>query len=295
MKTCVIFNPVARGDKAQRFRERIGSLASACALKPTTGPGAARTLAAEAVRAGYDTLVAAGGDGTLNEVLNGIGDAGAFGHARLGLVPLGTVNVFAKELGIPMNLERAWQVVQAGRDRAVDVAVAKFADGGRPARRWFVQMAGAGLDSRAIELVNWQHKKLLGPLAYVIAATRAMREPLPSIVASTGSETCAGQFVLLGNGRYYGGRWVLFPSASLTDGVLDATVFPRVHWGVVARCVWNAMFGRPPAVGQARHLQSARIELSSPTPMPFEVEGENVGRLPATFSVIPKGLRVIVP
>src|SRR5712691_3191908 len=102
VRTCVIFNPAARGEKAKRFRRHLDDLGSDCALKLTTAAGDARRLAAEAVAEGFEIVVAAGGDGTLNEVLNGIGDApGGFEKARLGVLPLGTVNVFARELALP--------------------------------------------------------------------------------------------------------------------------------------------------------------------------------------------------
>jgi hypothetical protein len=96
---CVIFNPAARGNKARHFRRQLDAIGSQCALKATAAPGDARRLAAEAVDDGFDLIVAAGGDGTVNEVLNGIGDApDGFARARLGVLPLGTVNVFAREL-----------------------------------------------------------------------------------------------------------------------------------------------------------------------------------------------------
>ncbi|MBI5385750.1 MAG: diacylglycerol kinase family lipid kinase [Verrucomicrobia bacterium] len=296
MKPCIIFNPVARGEKAQRFRAQVATFAADCVLKPTTGPGAGRALAAEAVREGFDTIVAAGGDGTLNEVLNGLGDSpDGFTKARLGLLPLGTVNVFAKELALPMDVAGAWRIIRAGRDRPIDVAAADFTDFGKPARRYFIQMAGAGLDSRAIELVDWEQKKKFGMLAYIIASAKALRGPLPQIVVTNGHETFGGEFVLVGNGRFYGGRWVLFPQADLADGILEATVFPKVNWPVVARCGLNVLTGQFPAAGQALHLRGARIDFASPHPVPFHVEGENVGHLPATFSILPTRLRVLVP
>src|SRR5881628_1790607 len=108
MRTCVIFNPAARGDKARNFRRHLADLGTHCALKSTAAAGDARRLAAEAVGEGFEVVVAAGGDGTLNEVLNGIGDApDGFDKARLGVLPLGTVNVFARELAIPTRLEHA--------------------------------------------------------------------------------------------------------------------------------------------------------------------------------------------
>ena len=108
MRLCIVFNPTARGDKARRFRQRLEALARECVLMPTTGPGAAVDLAAEAVRQGFDTVVAAGGDGTVNEVLNGIaGVEQGLERARLGILPLGTMNVFARELGLPLNPDAA--------------------------------------------------------------------------------------------------------------------------------------------------------------------------------------------
>src|SRR5436309_12021374 len=112
MKICIIFNPAARGEKANRFREHLGTLSTECALKPTYAPGAGRTLAAEAVREGFELVVAAGGDGTVNEVLNGIGDEPeGYSRACFGVLPLGTVNVFAKEIAMPMNFAAAWDVL----------------------------------------------------------------------------------------------------------------------------------------------------------------------------------------
>src|SRR4051812_27646176 len=106
---CVVFNPTARGDKARRFRSQLDKIATESTLKLTTRAGDARRLASEAVDEGFETIVAAGGDGTLNEVLNGIGDSrGGFEKCRLGVLPLGTVNVFAREMAIPAELEQAW-------------------------------------------------------------------------------------------------------------------------------------------------------------------------------------------
>src|SRR5262245_9104742 len=100
VRICVIFNPAARGEKARRFRRHLDDIASECTFKQTAAAGDARKLAAEAVAEGFDVVVAAGGDGTLNEVLNGVGDVpDGFQRTRLGLLPLGTVNVFARELG----------------------------------------------------------------------------------------------------------------------------------------------------------------------------------------------------
>ena len=151
VRTCVIFNPAARGDKARHFRQHLDEIASQGALKATTVPGDARRLATEAVADGFELIVAAGGDGTVNEVLNGIGDAAdGFARARLGVLPLGTVNVFAREIGLPLRIERAWETLQRGREARLDLPCVEFSANGVRRRQYFVQLAGAGLDARAI-------------------------------------------------------------------------------------------------------------------------------------------------
>jgi YegS/Rv2252/BmrU family lipid kinase len=295
VRICVIFNPAARGEKARRFRAHLAALTGQCVLKPTPAAGAGRALAAEAVREGHDVIVAAGGDGTLNEVVNGIADAPeGLSRARLGVLPLGTVNVFAKELGLPTAFDGAWAVIERGRELQVDLAEAVFEGGAKSPHR-FVQMAGAGWDTRAIELVDWGDKKRFGTLAYVVAGLKALRGPLPLIRATNGKETLAGQLVLIGNGRYYGGRWVLFPRADLRDGLLDVTVFPRMNWAWALRGGLGVLARRAYTVGGLKHFQAASIRLTSDSPALFEVEGENIGRLPVQISVRSRALRVIVP
>jgi diacylglycerol kinase family enzyme len=189
MRICVIFNPTARGGKAQRFLRVLDSIGRQCELKATVSAGHARVLAAEAVRDGCGTVVAAGGDGTLNEVLNGLGDVpDGFARARLGLLPLGTINVFARELGLPLRIMPAWKIILAGKEALVDLPRAEFTAGGRIERRYFAQLGGAGLDSRSISLVSWEAKKKLGILAYLAAGLKALRGPQSLIHVVSGNE-----------------------------------------------------------------------------------------------------------
>ncbi len=296
MKVCVIFNPAARGEKAARFREHLATLSAQCTLKLTTAAGAGRALAAEAVREGFDVVVAAGGDGTVNEVLNGIGDVPeSFARVRLGVLPLGTVNVFARELGLPTDFHSAWAVIRQERELLIDLAEAEFTQDGRPQRRLFVQLAGAGWDSRAIELVDWELKKKIGPLAYVFAGLKAWCGPLPEIVATNGRDTFAGPLVLIGNGQFYGGNWRLFPLADLRDGLLEVTVFPNLSCLGVLRGTWAVLTNRLYRSGGAYHFKAETLDLFSAAPVALQVEGENIGHLPARFSVRKQALRVLVP
>ncbi len=296
MRMCVIFNPTAKGEKAKKFRRHLEMIGAECALKQTVAAGGARPLAAQAVKEGFETIVAAGGDGTLNEVLNGMGDVpGGFEHARLGVLPLGTVNVFAKELGLPMGLKQSFQVLREGKETIIDLPRVEYSVKGKPEQRYFAQLAGAGLDARAIELVDWDLKKKLGPLAYVWAGFAALREPASKITATSGTESASGELVLVGNGKFYGGRYRLFPKADLCDGVLEVCVFYKTNWMTLMRCAGLFFAGAELPTGVAKCFRAEKLTLSSTSPTPMEVDGENIGHLPATFSIQQKKLRVVAP
>ena len=298
MRICVIFNPAARGNKARHFRRQLDAIGSQCAFKATAAPGDARRLAAEAVGEGYDLVAAAGGDGTVNEVLNGLGDApDGFARVRLGVLPLGTMNVFARELKIPLRLERAWEVLRRGNEMKIDLPCVEFSANGRTQRRYFIQLAGAGLDARAIELVDWQHKKKVGPLAYVVAGLKALRESKPQITARHNAhpsgKNVTGEMILIGNGKFYGGPFEIFPQADLRNGVLDVCVLPCVNWPVLFRCAPGFFARRKLPEKLVRRFRASAFELSGDAKTSFELDGEIVGNLPATFSVERGRLRVI--
>ena len=294
MPICVIFNPAARGYKARRFRRNLDEIGGQCALKATAAPGDARRLATEAIADGFDLIVAAGGDGTVNEVLNGIGDApNGFERARLGVLPLGTVNVFARELKMPFRLVPAWEVLQRGREIKIDLPCAEYSAGGGRQRRYFAQLAGGGLDARAIELVDWQQKKNVGLLAYIIAGLRALREKKPQVTARANGQSFSGELILIGNGKFYGGSLDIFPAADWRDGRLDVCVVPRVDFPTLFRCTPGLLTrqGLPEKVPQ--RFCAEKFELTGEPAAAFELDGEWVGKLPVTFSVAREKLRVV--
>ncbi|HUA37768.1 MAG TPA: diacylglycerol kinase family protein [Candidatus Sulfopaludibacter sp.] len=296
MRTCVIFNPAARGDKARHFRHHLDKIASRGALKATVVPGDARRLATEAVADGFELIVAAGGDGTVNEVLNGIGDAAdGFARARLGVLPLGTVNVFAREIGLPLRIERAWETLQRGRETRLDLSRVEFSVDGARQQQYFVQLAGAGLDARAIELLSWPLKKKFGPLAYVIAGLKALRGRLPKIILRVEGLTAAGELVLIGNGRFYGGPFEIFPGADARDGLLDVCVLPRADWLSLLRCAPGLLMRGKLPVNAVQRFRAPGFELTGDGSASFELDGEWAGNLPATFCVAREQLRVVVP
>lgn len=294
-RRCIIFNPTARGDRAARFRKFLDHVPN-CELLPTTGPGAARILAAQAVVSGFRTVVAAGGDGTVNEVLNGMGDvSNGFDACRLAVIPLGTVNVLARELGISRKPEQAWRIVEQGRSRPFDLPEITCASTLGNERRYFLQMAGAGLDARAIELVSWELKKKLGPLAYVWAGMKALSRPQPTIRIQNDVIDKEGQFVIVSNGRLYGGDFVMTPGADYSDGRLDLCLFEKVNWWRLPFIATSLLTRRVTQSHMMFHAQAAEVHLTSADRCPVQVDGEWIGELPAIVRIHPGRLRLVVP
>ena len=268
----VIFNPAARGEKSQHLRQFLEAKRSdRVTLAPTQSAGDATRLAATAT--GHDIVVAAGGDGTINEVVNGL-----HGPA-LGVLPLGTVNVFAKELNIPSNLEAAWRVIEAGQTRTIDLGCAEAAG----QTRAFVQLAGVGFDARAVRAASWELKKKIGPLAYVWAGLKTLTGSFPPVEAGT----ARGAAVFIGNGRFYGGRYRLFPDARLDDGQLDVCVFENLK---LLRHGWPILRGKHPGRRGVHYFQTDRVECRGVAP--FELDGEDAGDAPVTFTVKARALQI---
>lgn len=287
----VIFNPSARGDKAESLRAQLSRLGRGVELLPTASPGHATQLALEAALRGLPTVVAAGGDGTVNEVVNGLAASPAASRPTLGVLPLGTINVFAKEIGLGPDIPANWAVIAGGVTRRIDLAVATHPGGSR----WFIQMAGAGLDAAAIARVQWRLKKRIGPGAYLWAGLCALAGPLPDIHVTGGPADVKGQLALVGNGRFYGGRVPVFPEAKLDDGQLDLALLPRANLLTLARAAVALNGGRLLQLSGTLHQQSADFHFHCHRTAPFQVEGDNVGVLPARFSIQPNALRVLIP
>ena len=284
-KTLIILNPAARGEKALRFRDKVQKLCQGASLRVTSAPGDARRIAAKAVAEGYDTVVAAGGDGTINEVVNGV----AGSNARMGILPLGTVNVLAKEIGIPQgNLAAAWEVVLGGQTLALDLPMAND--------QFFIQLAGVGLDAEVVRRTTSDLKKTLGPLSYILTLVQlAAAKPPRVIVEAPGwveRECC---FALIGNGRLYGGPFPLFKRASLFDGLLDVVVFKnQSHWDVI-RYFQAIAFGTHPELPDVEYFQTPSLKVHSASDVPVELDGEVAGSLPCEFRIPPEKLLVLAP
>jgi YegS/Rv2252/BmrU family lipid kinase len=288
LKTLVIFNPVARGEKSQRLRAFLEAKRGATVdLAPTRCAGDAQVLAAEGVAKGYEVIVAAGGDGTVNEVINGL--QGAKGKVALGVLPMGTVNVFALELGIPYKLEAAWRVIEGGKVRTIDLGCAEAQ--GR--RRYFGQLAGVGFDAQTVHTNSWELKKKIGSLSYIWAALKVFWEAPRVVEVTPGGK---GSIVLIGNGRLYGGRLALFPEARMDDGKLDVCVFEGWSTLAMMRYLMGVLRGKHTRLADVKYFQAEAFECRGEAgTVMYELDGELVGEAPVRFSVVRGGLRVVVP
>jgi YegS/Rv2252/BmrU family lipid kinase len=280
----VIINPTARSDRARALCRKIEHLSTRAYVRITNGAGEARALAEQGVAEGFERIVAAGGDGTINEVVNGI----AGSNAALGLLPLGTMNVFATELGLPVgNLRKCWDIIEHGHPKPVDLL--------RANDRHFVQLAGIGFDAQIVAATSFDFKKTLGPLSYVINATQIASRKSPTLNVRGGGGTRQGSFVLIGNGRYYGGPFVLFKEARVDDGLLDVLIFKNLGYLDIVRYLQAIMLGTHTALSDVEYFQTAQARVTSGDEVPVEVDGDVIGTLPVTFKVLPKRLRVMVP
>jgi YegS/Rv2252/BmrU family lipid kinase len=290
--TCIIFNPTARGERAQARLRRLRELAGGAAFLPTAEAGHATALAEQAARDGFGTVVAAGGDGTINEVVNGLMRVPAEIRPRLGIAPLGTANVFARDLELPLSVEAAWRVIAAGRERRVDVGVARTADG---EGRCFAAVAGAGFDAMAIAALDLRLKKRINWLAYVVSGFRTVARGLPRLMVTADGRRCEGCFVFIGNSRLYGGPYRMFPEARLDDGLLEVCVFEGGRVADVLRYLPRVLAASHPKLADVHYLKASQVHVESPQPAPTELDGELWRNCPVEFSVKPGALRVLAP
>jgi diacylglycerol kinase (ATP) len=283
--TFVILNPAARSERARRWRAHVEQLARGAVLCATSCVGEAQSLARRAALEGYGKIVAAGGDGTINEVVNGL--AGT--DAALGLLPMGTVNVFATELQLPAaKLKECWKIICAGHTRSIDLPNANG--------KHFVQLAGIGLDAQAVKETSTKLKRSFGPLSYLISAAQIASRPPPHLlIQSENAGTREGSFVLIGNGRLYGGPFPFFKRAAIDDGLLDVLVFKRVSYFDIIRYLQGVIFSSSINIAEVEYFQTARLRVSSPQEVPVEVDGELIGVCPVEFRMGERSLRVLAP
>jgi YegS/Rv2252/BmrU family lipid kinase len=284
--TTVILNPTAGSPEHIRsWQERIESLAGDCPVRVTANSGEAEALARRAVEAGFTRIVAAGGDGTVSQVANGLVGS----NATLGVLPMGSVNVFAMELGLPLhNLQRCWDIIEDTNVRLVDLPSANG--------KYFVQLGGVGLDAQVVKETSLAFKRSFGPLSYLISATHiAARQPPKLFIESEHTAVEEGSFVLIGNGRLYGGPFPFFKHAIIDDGLFDVVVFKRLGYLEIVKYLQDVVFSSDIKAPEIEYFQTRQLRITSEQDVPLELDGELAGNCPVDFRIRKRALRVLAP
>jgi diacylglycerol kinase (ATP) len=299
MRAAVIFNPSSGRGRSGAIASTVArSLAKRgidCQLHATTRAKEAIALA-QRFASEADIVVAIGGDGTVNEVTNGMAlarDEGAPGAPQplLGIVPAGTVNVLALELGLPFQVERACNVIAGGKTISLDL--------GKVNGRRFLLMMGAGIDALTVRNLDPLAKRRFKELAFLGTGIRlGMTQRHPVFTVRANAEEYQATFFVAGNSRYYGGRFGIASMADPTDGVLDLVLYTgttRSGMGAFWLGVPTGLHVRSKKVLYL-HAQTAEVlPPESGQTVWFQTDGELAGRLPATVEIDPHAIEVLVP
>ena len=291
----MVFNPHAAGGRAARLlpsvREALARFADVDVLQ-TRGPGDAVAHVAEADLSQYDGLVAAGGDGTLFEVVNGLYTQPRDQRRPLGLVPVGTGNAFARDLGLlPGDWVKGIALIGRDRPRAMDVGRVDM-EGAEPAFH-FVNIVGAGLPVDAMRAA--ERLKFLGSSAYSVAALwRAMiLKTFPLVLDIDGKVIEQDAlFVEISNTRYTGTSFLMAPSAHADDGLLDVTVVRRLSRPRLLRLFPTIYRGRHVHYEEVFTCQARTIRIAAPDGLTLAPDGELRGSTPATITCLPGDLEI---
>ncbi len=287
----LIHNPAAgrsRG-RLQTTLARLRGLGSVPEVWATARRGEATALARAAVERGYDLVVAAGGDGTVNEVVNGLAGSGL----PLALLPLGTANVLATEIGLDMAPDGLAQTILHGA--LVDVCMGRIrsADG---TERLFTTMAGAGADAHAVASVDLVGKKVLGTGAYYAEMARQLLVfPFPNYRITVDGTTYDAASVVISNGRYYAGQYVLAPKASLTEPSFQVCLFERGGRLAALRYVMALQLDRLVEEPDYRIVTGREVRIEGPADDPVQADGDIVAALPVDIEIVPDALRLLMP
>ncbi len=269
---------------------------------PTSGPGTAGELARAAMSRGDELILVCGGDGTINEVINGITP----GDVTLGILPGGTANIAAKELGLPHHPVRAAQQLPLWSPRRIALGLAIWSAAGRGrvpqpevGRRYFLSVAGVGFDAYIIHKLSLGLKMSVGVGAYIGEALRqCLRYPFPRFLCSVADQEFPATFAVVQRSSRYAGWLRLAPKANLFEPRLSLCLFKSPHrarYFLYAAAVLARQHLRLHDVKlvEARKIRCAAVE--SGTGIHFELDGELAGELPASFEVVPDALTLLAP
>jgi diacylglycerol kinase (ATP) len=294
-KVTLISNPKTGRYGTRRLRPiqdvaaQLESLGVEVNLKLTTGPGEATEIAARAARNGSSDVVVAGGDGTINEAIQGL--AGT--KARLAIIPRGTANVLARELNLPLDDEQATIVAARGNARRIHLGLA--IDETTGVKRLFVLMAGIGLDASVVRGVRPRLKKRIGKGAFWVSGLSHLADwkPHPFTLEIEG-RSYTGTFAAVGKAPRYGGDLAITPGARLDRAEFEICIIETLsRFRYLHLLSYALRVGMPQDQPGVKFVKAASVRALGDAPV--QVDGELIGQLPMRFEIAPESLEVIVP
>jgi len=259
----------------------------------TKRAGEAETFARDAVRAGCDYIIAAGGDGTLNEVINGIAAPHRVRSVRIGMVPLGTANDFARSLNLPASIEENIDSLSVKQTISVDLVriTAKRT-------RYFINVSAGGFSGVVGEKLTPQMKSTWGPLAYLRSAAAALPElhAYHSTIVFDDLERLLIELytVIVANGQFVAGGLPVAPDASVCDGLFDVLLVPKQPAGEIALLAAQMFLGKHLSSGALIFRRAKKISVKSRPRMSFNVDGELFGNDPVIFEIVPSAVEFVI-
>jgi YegS/Rv2252/BmrU family lipid kinase len=291
MRTMLVFNPNA--GQAEALERELAAAAAVwreagwqVRLEPTRAAGDGQRLAQLAAADGLDLVVAAGGDGTINEVINGL----AGSATALATLPLGTMNVWARELGLPLQPRAAAEAILAWRPRPIDL--------GRAGDRYFLLMAGIGFDAAITADIRADEKRRLGALAYVISGIRqtlSVRGARVRLLLDGRPIRRRVLQVIVGNTQLYGGLVKITNRASIDDGLLDVCVIKGDNGLSAIQRVLAIIVRRQSRDPEIEYYRARSIAIAARPGLAVQVDGDPIGRTPMSFEVAPAALWALLP
>ena len=268
----------------------------------TQGPGHATKLARNALGRGVTTVIAVGGDGTVNEVVNGFfdGERAVAPNARLGIIPCGTGSDLRRSLDLPSTDEPMAAVLQAGFAQSVDVMKVRYTTpGGASTLRYAINIVSFGMGGIVAARAKESSRPFGGRAAYLGATLRTALTFSGSRVTLTLDGTTAIEAtitnVAVGNGRFHGGGMWACPGATLDDGLLDVTLIDYLPLWLLVRALPTLYSGHILEHPKVHSHRVTRLVADGREPCAIEVDGEPLGRLPMEVSVVPQAIRVLAP
>jgi len=263
------------------------------AVKPvsTNGPGSAAGIARKAIDDGADLILVAGGDGTINEVVNGM----AHSHVPLGILPAGTANVLANELGIGTTMGRAAHALGDCVKERIALGLLTAESIATP--RHFLLMTGAGLDADIIYHLSPRLKNALGKIAYWVGGFRKVGSRLTEFTARAEGMEFTASFALASRVRNYGGDLEIAPTISLLDDEFELVLFEGSNSFTFLWYMLGVVVRKHPSMRGITILRTRKISFDAPanTKIHLQVDGEYAGLAPATVEIVPNALTLLVP